>query len=118
MASRTFGSKAEVAAGETTSANLESGHSITAHYANHDLPGTLRPYFFIRSLKTQCSYRLGDLSRIFFVGRSAPAGMTDRNMLDVMPRAFTCSNIPQCDHFPSLKLKASYLVERTPDCGL
>ena len=35
--------------------------------------------------RTQRRNRLGDLNRIFLVGRSAPAGMTDRNMLDVMP---------------------------------
>jgi hypothetical protein len=70
------------------------------------------------SVETQPSYRLGDLGRIFFVGISAPARMTDRNMLDVMPRAFACRDIPECDHFPSLELKASYLVERAPDRGL
>src|ERR1700682_1509269 len=72
-----------------------------------DLPVVLCP--IDDSPETQCSYRLGDLSVFFLVGRSAPAGMTERNMFDVMSRAFTCSNIPQCDHFPSLKLKASYL---------
>jgi hypothetical protein len=49
---------------------------------------------------------------------SAPAGMADRNMLDVMPRAFTCSNISQGDHFPTPKLQASYLVEGASDGGL
>jgi hypothetical protein len=63
------------------------------------------------SAKTQRSYRLGDLDRIFLVGMSAPAGMTHRNMLDVMSRTFACSNIPQRNHFSSLKLKASYLIE-------
>jgi hypothetical protein len=61
------------------------------------------------STETKPSYRLGDLGRIFLVGISAPAGMTERNMLDVMPPAFACSDIPERDHFPSLKLKASYL---------
>jgi hypothetical protein len=75
------------------------------------LPVVSRPYLFIGSLKTQSTYRLGDLDRIFLVGISTSAGMTDRNMLDVMPHAFACSNSPQCDHFPSLKLKASYLIE-------
>jgi len=44
--------------------------------------------------------------------------MTDRNVLDAMPRAFPCSNISQCDYPPPLKLKASYLVERASDGGL
>lgn len=44
--------------------------------------------------------------------------MTDRNVLNVMLRAFARSDIPQCDHLPSLKFKASYLVERASDCGL
>jgi hypothetical protein len=43
--------------------------------------------------------------------------MTHRNMVDVMPRAFTCSDIPQCDYFSAPQLKARYLVERASDCG-
>jgi hypothetical protein len=82
-----------------------------------DLP-VLCPSVLDESAETQRCYRLGDLDRIFLVGISAPAGMTDRNMLDVMPRAFTCSNIPQSDHFPTLKLKASYLIERASDDAL
>jgi hypothetical protein len=42
---------------------------------------------------------------------SAPAGMTDGNVLNVMSRAFARSDIPQCYHFSSLKLKAGYFVE-------
>jgi hypothetical protein len=37
--------------------------------------------------------------------------MTDRNMLDVVPRAFACSDFPQRNHFPSLQLEAGYLIE-------
>ncbi len=44
--------------------------------------------------------------------------MTGRNVLDAMWRAFACSNIPQCDHFSSLKLKARYFVERASDGSL
>ena len=89
------------------------------HYANkHDLPVALCPSVLDGSPETHRSYRVRDLARIFLVGMSAPAGMTDCNMLDVMPLAFACSNIPQRDHFSSLKLKASYLVERASDCGL
>jgi hypothetical protein len=39
------------------------------------------------SSETQPSYRVGDLDRIFLVGVSAPAGVTNSNMLDAMPRA-------------------------------
>jgi hypothetical protein len=70
------------------------------------------------SPKTQRSYRLGDLGRIFFIGISAPAGMTDRDVLDVMPLAFACRNIPKRYHFSFLKLKARYFVERASDGGL
>jgi hypothetical protein len=44
--------------------------------------------------------------------------MTDRNVLDAMPRALPCSNISQCDYPPSQKFKASYLFERASDGGL
>ena len=44
--------------------------------------------------------------------------MTDRNMLDVVPRAFRLQRYLQVRSLPSLKLKASYLVERASDGGL
>jgi hypothetical protein len=69
------------------------------------------------SPETQPSYRLGDIDRILLVAISAPAGMTNRNMLDVMPRAFACSDLPERDYLPSLQLEASYLVERASDGG-
>jgi hypothetical protein len=77
----------------------------------------LCPCLLDGSPETQRSYRIGDLGRVFLVGISAPAGMTHRNMVDVMPRAFTCSDIPQCDYFSAPQLKARYLVERASDCG-
>ncbi len=89
------------------------------HYANkHDLPVASCPSVLDGSPETHRSYRVRDLARIFLVGMSAPAGMTDRNVLDVMPLAFACRNIPQGDHFPSLKLKAGYFVERASDGSL
>ena len=44
--------------------------------------------------------------------------MTDRNVLDAMPRALRRSNISKRYYPPTLKLKASYLVERASDGGL
>jgi hypothetical protein len=70
------------------------------------------------SPKTQRCYRGSDLGRIFFVGMSAAAGMTDRNVFNAMPRALRRSDISQCDYPPPLKLKASYLVKRASDRGL
>src|SRR5260370_29036749 len=93
-------------------------NSITAHYANFDLPVLSCASALDGWPETQRSYRLGDIDRIFLVGISAPAGMTDRHMLDVMPRAFARSDISQCDHFPSLQFEASHLVERASDGGL
>src|SRR5580704_8666483 len=98
---------------QLTAASRQNRPFHSRHYANR-FTGRLSSLF----LKTQRSYRLSDLDRLFLVGISAPTGMTDLNMLDVMPRAFTCSTIPQRDHLPSLKFKASYLVERAPDGGL
>jgi hypothetical protein len=92
-----------------------SGHSITTHSANQDLPVVLCPTALDGSSETQPSYRLGDLDRIFLVGVSAPAGVTDRNMLDVVPRTFACSDIAQRNHFPALEFEAGYLVKRAPD---
>jgi hypothetical protein len=89
--------------------------SITAHYA---LLVILCPSLLDGAPEAEPGYRLGNLGRILLVGRSAPAGMTGRNVLDAMPHAFPCSNISQCDYSPPLKLKASYLVERASDGGL
>jgi hypothetical protein len=89
------------------------------HYANkHDLPVALCPSVLDGQPETQRSYGICDVARIFLVAMSAPAGMTDRNMVDVVPCAFACRNIPQCYHFSTLKLKARYFVERASNCSL
>jgi len=67
------------------------------------------------SLASNLRNRVGDLNRILLVSLSAPTGMTHRNMFNVVPRAFARSDAPHGDHFPSLNLKASYLIERAPD---
>jgi hypothetical protein len=89
----------------------KSAPPLERTFHNRPLCETDLPVILCPSLdgapETQRSYRLGDLGRILLVGISAPAGMTDRNVLDVMPRAFASSNIPQCDYPPPLKLKAS-----------
>jgi hypothetical protein len=84
-------------------------------HTRHELPVVLCPSVLNGSSETQPSYRLGDLDRIFLVGVSAPAGVTDRDMLDVVPRAFACSDIAQRNHFPALEFEAGYLVKRAPD---
>src|SRR5437764_6413557 len=101
-----LGPKADI--GRSSRDFPESGHSITALCESS-------PSF--ESAKTQSSNRIGDLNRILLVSMSAPTGMTDRNMINVVPRAFARSDAPQGDHFPSLNLKASYFIERASDCG-
>src|SRR5260221_6555554 len=81
------------------------------HYATRST-GRLVPQPFLTASETQRSYRLGDLGRIFLVGISTPAGMTDRNVLNIMPRALARSDIPQCDHFPSIFSKSGGKVSR------
>lgn len=90
----------------------KSGHSITAHSAN---PIAIHG----RSCsKTQSSDRTGDLGRILFVGGSAPAGVTDRDVRDTTTFAFACSHVSQGNDPPPLKLKKCHFVKRAPDCRL
>src|ERR1700716_1187952 len=89
----------------------------TQHYANLR-PSSCARIYLDGSPKTQRTYCVGDFGRIFLIGISPPAGMADRNMLNRVPRTLGGSNIAQCDHLSSLKLKASYLIKRASDCGL
>jgi hypothetical protein len=70
----------------------ESGHSITVHYANLR-PSSYARIFLDGSPKTQRTYCVGDFGRIFLSGIFPPAGMTDRNMLNLVPRTLGGSNI-------------------------
>src|SRR6266404_7354540 len=96
------------------------GETSRFHFHNRtlresDLPVVLCPTVLDGSSETQPSYCFGDLRGLLHVGVSAPAGVTDRNMVNVVSGAFGCSDAPEGDHFPSLQLKASYLIERAPD---
>jgi hypothetical protein len=67
-------------------------------------------------VKTQRSYRAGDLGGVFLVGESAPARMTNGDMLDFMSFALASGCSAQRDYFSSLKLETGHLVERASDC--
>jgi hypothetical protein len=61
------------------------------------------------SPETQRRYRLGDLDRIFLVEVSAPAGVPDRNMLNVVPRTFAARQYPKAITFFPWSSKSSFL---------